>query len=243
MSWVRVECDYPRHLKTLRLVRRLGPIAELYPLRLMLWAGEQRPDGSLAGVDDEEIAHIAGYAGDDPGELVRHLRECGFVETDRDGSRRLRSWYEHNGILADRRERNAERMRRQRAAANEESEQERGAPEAQKPDAEPVQIPAELNTAEFLAAWSEWFAYRRERKLKPWAARTINGQLARLSKLGPERAVAAIRNSIDNGYQGIFEASASKSAPAGARSLSPDEQRYATGAPTWNEKTERWEWQ
>lgn len=113
MSWIRLDSEYPRHRKTLRLVRKLGQAAELYPIRLWLWAARQSPMGSLRDIDAEEVAMIVGHPGS-PEELLEALLACGFVE-EVSGERRLTSWYEHNGILADRRERNAKRMKRARA--------------------------------------------------------------------------------------------------------------------------------
>ena len=65
-------------------------------------------------------------------------------------------------------------------------------------------LPPELQTTEFLSAWSDWLQHRAEirKPLKPTA--TAN-KLRELAKWGPARAVAAIRHSIGNGWQGIFE--------------------------------------
>ena len=52
--------------------------------------------------------------------------------------------------------------------------------------------------------WEAWQQHRRERRnaLTPIAR---GRQLNKLRKIGVERAVAALRHSIENGYQGIFE--------------------------------------
>ena len=56
----------------------------------------------------------------------------------------------------------------------------------------------------FRQAWGEWEKSRREigKPLKPTA---IKLQYADLSKLGEERAIAALLHSAKNGYQGIYE--------------------------------------
>lgn len=64
-------------------------------------------------------------------------------------------------------------------------------------------IPPELDTPEFLAKWEEWHAYRRERRLPPWLNRTRTAKLKELAAYGHATAIAAIDNSIGNGYQGI----------------------------------------
>jgi len=60
------------------------------------------------------------------------------------------------------------------------------------------------SSPDFLSAWAEWEQHRREIKhpLTPTAAKQ---QIARLDAMGPERATAAIRNSIANGWRGLFE--------------------------------------
>lgn len=65
-------------------------------------------------------------------------------------------------------------------------------------------IPPELDTEPFREIWKEWKQHRREKRsgLKPTTAR---GQLKKLAGWGQERAIAALRYSIDQGYTGIFE--------------------------------------
>jgi hypothetical protein len=67
-----------------------------------------------------------------------------------------------------------------------------------------IVLPEKLNTPEFADAWKDWVAYRKERgqTLKPT---TIKAQLGKMQDWGPADAVAAIRQSIMNGWQGIFE--------------------------------------
>lgn len=65
-------------------------------------------------------------------------------------------------------------------------------------------FPQALSTAEFADAWKDWVTYRKERgqTLKPT---TIKAQLGKMQDWGSVDAVAAIRQSIMNGWQGIFE--------------------------------------
>jgi hypothetical protein len=69
---------------------------------------------------------------------------------------------------------------------------------------EPVEIPVSLQTEHFLEAWSEWQQHRREKghKLTPLTARR---QIAMLEKMGPVASVASINQSIEKGWQGLFE--------------------------------------
>lgn len=66
-------------------------------------------------------------------------------------------------------------------------------------------IPAELDTPDFKAAWATWLTWRQQEhhahaRVGPQAARMA---LKTLAALGPAGAIAAIENSIGNGYQGI----------------------------------------
>lgn len=75
-----------------------------------------------------------------------------------------------------------------------------------KPKSEPAPLvfPESLNTAEFVEAWKDWVAYRKEKgqTLKPT---TIKAQIETMKDWGAVDAVASIRQSIRQGWQGIFE--------------------------------------
>jgi hypothetical protein len=73
--------------------------------------------------------------------------------------------------------------------------------------------PASLRTPQFLLAWESWQAHRKELK-KPLTPTSTQQQLEKLAEMGPDRAVSTLRNSIANGWQGIFE---EKSMPAQPR--------------------------
>jgi hypothetical protein len=64
--------------------------------------------------------------------------------------------------------------------------------------------PTCLDIPTFREAWGEWEAHRREKK-KPITPRSRTMAFKQLAAMGPARAIAAIENSIANGYQGIFE--------------------------------------
>lgn len=77
----------------------------------------------------------------------------------------------------------------------------------EKPKPPTIEIPPALDTPDFRAAWDEWLAYRRERKLGKPTGMTVKATYRRFeADLGPERAAAAIRHSIEKGWQSINEA-------------------------------------
>lgn len=70
---------------------------------------------------------------------------------------------------------------------------------------EAVPFPPALDLREFHEAWELWLAYRRERKIAALKPTSIRQQFAELAVWGCERSIAAIKHSIRQNYQGIFE--------------------------------------
>jgi len=66
-----------------------------------------------------------------------------------------------------------------------------------------IEIPANLKSERFEEIWEEWKQHRKEIRhtLKPT---TEKRQLKKLSKVGEEKAIAMIENSIEQGYIGLF---------------------------------------
>lgn len=67
-----------------------------------------------------------------------------------------------------------------------------------------VPIPPGLGTPEFTAAYASWVEYRKQKKSKLTPI-TVERQFAKLAKMGPARAIAALNHSIEQGWTGIFE--------------------------------------
>ena len=65
-------------------------------------------------------------------------------------------------------------------------------------------LPENLDTPEFRAAWADWLAYRKERRLAAYKPIGLKRQLAALAAFGPQSAIAAIEQSIQQNYQGLF---------------------------------------
>ncbi len=62
----------------------------------------------------------------------------------------------------------------------------------------------ELESSEMQDAWDDWQRHRREKK-KPLTATAAKRQMAKLVKMGHDRALAALEHSLSNGWDGIFE--------------------------------------
>lgn len=66
-----------------------------------------------------------------------------------------------------------------------------------------VEIPKELATPEFLEWWEKWLEYLRAKRKSP-SVHTQELQLKFLQEMG-SRAVASVKNSIRNNWQGLFD--------------------------------------
>ena len=69
--------------------------------------------------------------------------------------------------------------------------------------------PEKLKTEQFDISYREWIDYRATSK-KPLTKLAVTKQLNRLAGMGEVRAVAAINNSIEKQYQGIYESGDNK---------------------------------
>jgi hypothetical protein len=89
-------------------------------------------------------------------------------------------------------------------------------------------IPERLRTPEFRNAWKDWLSHRSEihKALKPTAQRNA---LAKFDAWGASRAVAAIRHSIANGWEGCFEPDEKSGRAGGLNVLAGLQQFLAEG--------------
>jgi hypothetical protein len=108
----RISTALPRHPKTVKLHRRLGAPGCWGFVCLLLWVADNRYDGDLQGLTDEDLEIAAGWTGN-AGEFVRVLCEVRFLEGET-GSYRVHDWAEHNPWAANRNQ----RVEAARAAAN-----------------------------------------------------------------------------------------------------------------------------
>lgn len=76
-------------------------------------------------------------------------------------------------------------------------------------------FPKALETEAFRAAWAEFTEYRREKKKPRFASRTVAAKFAEFELWGEAKAIQAIRNTIANGWDGVFEPKGDVPAVAG----------------------------
>lgn len=92
---VRINVDFFSHHKTLRLKRKLGHEGIVSLLSLFCYTGKTRADGTLQGMDAEDIAAASNWAGE-PQEYVSTLCEIGFLERCEEGVYSIHDWQDHN---------------------------------------------------------------------------------------------------------------------------------------------------
>jgi hypothetical protein len=77
-NWFRLYADYSDHAKVLALVRKLGPLGEIYPVRMMQFLARcERAEGIFA--EEGEVEQAARWTGE-PGVLVAALRAVGILD-------------------------------------------------------------------------------------------------------------------------------------------------------------------
>lgn len=95
------------------------------------------------------------------------------------------------------------------AVPNQPTNQPNQPPAEDKSAAPPVDIfdgmPSILETEAFKSAWLDYVAYRITAKLKPLKPLSVKAQWQEFTQWGEERAIQAIRDTIRQGWQGIFE--------------------------------------
>ncbi len=121
--WIESHQDLGGHPKAKRLARKLGislPTAVGHLQFLWWWCLDYAPTGDLTGYESEDIADAARWEGDAE-QFVDALISCGkaggngFLERDEEGELHVHDWDEYAGKLIEKREKDAERKRKERA--------------------------------------------------------------------------------------------------------------------------------
>jgi hypothetical protein len=99
-SDARIATGLPAHPKLKKLRKRLGKDACWSLVCLFLWAADDRWDGDLSGLSDEDIELAAEWEGE-PAVFVKTLAEVGFLEGS-EGTFIIHDWKEHNPWAAAR---------------------------------------------------------------------------------------------------------------------------------------------
>lgn len=122
MAWIELHQSLTTHKKTRRLARKLGlGVPEGIPQTIghlclfWLWCVDGTEDGSLEGLDAQDIADAAGWTGE-PEVFLGAMVEAEFIEKKADGTLEIHDWNDYIGKLIKSREesREKERLRKQK---------------------------------------------------------------------------------------------------------------------------------
>jgi len=98
MADLNLDIHYFDHIKTRRLVKALGPTADVYPIRLWCYAARHCPaTGIFKGMSAHELETELGWDGE-AGELIDMLVQLSFLRRAT-SFYRIHSWAQHNGHL------------------------------------------------------------------------------------------------------------------------------------------------
>lgn len=98
----------------------------------------------------------------------------------------------------------------------------------------PITVPLPFKSEAFSQSWSDWLKHLAQKRKKPGEmARTA--QLAKCAQWGEERAITAIRHSIEGNYQGLYEPTNGTGTlfPAGFGNRSREGRRAPKGIPDY----------
>lgn len=101
---IRISVDFFQHHKTKRLNRRLGLEGVISLQKLWCYAAKNRPEGTLSGMDADDISDVSDWSGD-ANEFVSQLCEIGFLEQCNEGVYQIHDWEENNPWAAGAKER------------------------------------------------------------------------------------------------------------------------------------------
>lgn len=101
MAWIQIHQQLKDHRKVLAAADELD-IEPAHMLGLLisfwLWAIDNAPDGSLAGISDRMIARAAQWD-KDPEEFVAALTSASLLDVTEDGVLEIHDWSEYTGKL------------------------------------------------------------------------------------------------------------------------------------------------
>lgn len=98
MPSLNLDLNYFDHVKTIRLVARLGPGSDVLPIRLWAWVGSHQPETGRLALLEAELELICRWWGE-KGVMVSAMIEIGFIKKYGDICE-VNDWLEHSGHLA-----------------------------------------------------------------------------------------------------------------------------------------------
>lgn len=192
-------------------------------LEFWSWVDDESDDGQLLGMTTGQLTEL--FPGTDDA-FWRAVLSTGWL-IQRSTALEVPNFHRWLGRSAKRRLKEAERKRNARqtsakpvrkmsashADKNGTTEQNRTEQNRKRDPPNPpkggVEFPSSLDTSRFREAWGRWEQYRKETR-HALRDSTRKAQLEKLAAWGEEKAIAALLESITNGWQGLFEPRADK---------------------------------
>lgn len=93
--FIRLDCSFFRHRKTIRLRSLIGDAAFWVPPALWVYAAEHQPDGDFSGYTDKELELAICYTPcvSNAPSMLQAMLQAGFLDADM----KVHDWSEHNG--------------------------------------------------------------------------------------------------------------------------------------------------
>jgi len=98
MPSLNLNLDYFDHAKAMRLEARLGPGADVLPIRLWAYVGRHYPTLGCVAMLEAELERVCRWWGE-KGVMVSAMLEIGFLESDGD-KYTIHDWFDHSGHLS-----------------------------------------------------------------------------------------------------------------------------------------------
>ncbi len=212
MSNLNLDLNYFEHPKIRRLVGLLGHDAEIFPIRLWCYCGlYHTDDGVFSGYSVQEIEGVAKWNGE-PGTMVKAMVQVGLL--DKTGKNYgIHDWQETNGHLiafkiraktaAEKRWGTSNATSNAKCTPKQSPNQPTIPTKPTIPSFVPEDLPSELtHVPNIITAWMDFEEHWKEIK-KPLTPRSRKELWSFLSQQADP--VAVIRQSIRNGWRGLFE--------------------------------------
>jgi hypothetical protein len=204
--------------KVAELMMLLG-ITRSYAVGVLesLWHFTQRhaPRGDVGKWSNEAIAKAIDYP--DAEKLISSLVGARWLDNSKEHRLLVHDWQEHADQTTRRFLASHLLAFASTKLAKCKHHTSKGEDETSSPEPEPVPapvpkgtpqaaavLPENLQTPDFQKAWRDWGEYLTSKR-KPLKLMTADRQLAKLSNFGPVVGAAMIEQSIEKGWQGLFE--------------------------------------
>lgn len=212
-EWIKITNELPDKEEVHRMSAILNlPAPHIVGLLLKFWVWcDRHLVNGNALVTPEFVSRHVGEPN-----FHKAMIEVGWLKVRAEGGFSIPKWDRHTSKSAKNRALTLVRVQRKRnergvTKSLPEKEIEKEIDVSSKAGAlEETKRPPWMNEPDFVAAWTDWESSRKEsgKPIKPTARRL---QLAKLTEMGHDRAIATLRHSAGNNYTGLYEPDRGKS--------------------------------